>query len=104
MWLKLMYGAYNAKIGGGTGYNIEKLNEILPIVDNFSRIYLVDLSPSLLAIACKRFEALGLNHIVKVVCMDARQFRIEDFEPGVTGSGSGVDWITMSYSLSMIPE
>lgn len=91
------------QIGGGTGYNIEKLNEILPIAENFSAVYLVDLSPSLLAVARRRFEALGLDHIVKLVCMDARKFRIEDFEP-MAGAGTGVDWITMSYSLSMIPE
>ena len=52
--------------------------------------------------ARKRFEALGLDDIVKVICMDARQFRIEQFEPG--RKSKGVDWITMSYSLSMIPE
>ncbi|KAF8446920.1 3-amino-3-carboxypropyl transferase [Terfezia claveryi] len=91
-------------IGGGTGYNVEKLNEILPIEEYFSSIYVVDLSPSLLAIARKRFEALGLDHIVKVVCMDVRKFRIEDFEASKAGAGTGVDWITMSYSLSMIPD
>lgn len=59
----------------------------------------MDLSPSLCAVARKRFEMLELSHIVKVVCMDARSLRIEAFEHGKT-----VDWITMSYSLSMIPE
>ena len=69
------------------------------MAEHFSSIYLVDLSPSLCAVARKRFESLELSHIVKVVCMDARSFRIEDFE-----QGKSVDWITMSYSLSMIPE
>jgi len=80
------------------------LNEVLPVEEHFSSVYVVDLSPSLLAVARKRFEALGLDHIVKVVCMDARKFRIEDFEAQKAGAGTGVDWITMSYSLSMIPE
>ncbi|KAF8473207.1 hypothetical protein BDZ91DRAFT_675824 [Kalaharituber pfeilii] len=93
-------------IGGGTGYNIECLNHFLPIREYFSAIYLVDLSPSLCDVARARFDALGWGDLVKVVCMDARRFKIEYFEPAraLKGEQHGVDWITMSYSLSMIPD
>lgn len=99
-------------IGGGTGfvsclsaevregigligirYNIETLNKYLSVRGFFSKIYLVDLSPSLCDVARERFSRLGWKN-VEVVCVDARVFRLEE----------KVDWITMSYSLSMIPE
>jgi betaine lipid synthase len=84
----------------------------------FTSVYLVDFSPSLCEVARKRFARLGWNN-VKVVCQDARKFRLEDHEPPHDGAqmpGSphigyfsqnrpehgGVDLITMSYSLSMI--
>jgi betaine lipid synthase len=69
-------------------------------------------------VARKRFARLGWEN-VKVVCQDARLFRLEDhetdlkspdllgspalgyFEEGYSGAG-GADLITMSYSLSMI--
>ncbi|QKX60672.1 uncharacterized protein TRUGW13939_07818 [Talaromyces rugulosus] len=83
-------------IGGGTGYTIEAMNRFLSVENFFSHVYLVDLSPSLLEVARKRFERLGWNNVT-VVCQDARQFRLS--EP--TG---GADIVTMSYSLSMIPD
>ncbi len=87
----------------------------------FSEVYLVDFSPSLCDIARRRFARLGWDN-VKVICEDARKFRLpEDGESGVqevNGSGAprspslsyfsqktsspGADLITMSYSLSMI--
>lgn len=86
----------------------------------FSSVYLVDFSPSLCEVATKRFEHLGWKN-VKVVCQDARTFRLEDHESKGSGSISGVsstrsndnsnmedntvegaDLITMSYSLSMM--
>lgn len=85
----------------------------------FSSVYLVDLSPSLCEVARKRFERLGWD--VKIVCQDARSFRLAEYEEAWLGPPSisspwndhdsgrsrgekGADLITMSYSLSMIPD
>ncbi|KAL8829219.1 MAG: hypothetical protein Q9170_006263, partial [Blastenia crenularia] len=106
-------------IGGGTGYNIEAMHTYLDVPNFFSSVFLVDLSPSLCDVARKRFGRLGWD--VKVVCEDARTFRIEDHLEKLTDakptpksiveytSSSGdmiyrADMITMSYSLSMIPD
>jgi betaine lipid synthase len=72
----------------------------MSVPENFSEVYLVDLSPSLCAVARKRFEKLGFEN-VHVVCMDARSFRLDDNE---AEEERKADWISMSYSLSMIPE
>jgi len=68
------------------------MSEFAFVPEFFSAVYLVDLSPSLCEVARKRFARLGWAN-VKVVCQDARHFRLEDL---------GADLITMSYSLSMI--
>ena len=91
----------------------------------FKTVYLVDFSPSLCEVARKRFARLGWDN-VKVICMDARKFRLEDYEDvdeeeSGYGSGpsspsvsswweekkpglrhTGAELITMSYSLSMM--
>jgi betaine lipid synthase len=84
----------------------------------FSSVYLVDLSPSLCEVARKRFERLGWKN-VRVVCQDARKFRLEDYEAGMKQQVAprspslsyltqqrqdygGADLVTFSYSLSMI--
>ncbi|KAI9684147.1 MAG: hypothetical protein M1829_003417 [Trizodia sp. TS-e1964] len=106
-------------IGGGTGYNIEAMGDFVSVPDFFTAVYLVDFSPSLCDVARKRFERLGWKN-VKVVCQDARAFRLEDHEPVALDSKvipssppsyfstqrtcQGADMITMSYSLSMIPD
>ncbi|KAK4191801.1 hypothetical protein QBC35DRAFT_374893 [Podospora australis] len=107
-------------VGGGTGWNIEAMSEFLNVPEFFTRVYLVDLSPSLCEVARKRFARLGWSN-VKVVCEDARKFRLEDYENASSGQVSprlstsgffdqkrpehgGADLITMSYSLSMIPD
>ena len=104
------------QIGGGTGYNIEAMQAYLdvPVPAFFSAIYLVDLSPSLCEIARKRFARLGWH--VHVICQDARAFRLEDptngrdmesaatYVTGHHGPRLHADLITMSYSLSMIPD
>lgn len=107
------------QIGGGTGWNIEAMSEFVSVPEFFSSVYLVDFSPSLCEVARKRFTRLGWKN-VKVVCQDARTFRLEDYEnntPGAVGftrsptmnyfaengpSVGGADLITLSYSLSMI--
>lgn len=105
-------------IGGGTGYNIEAMQAYLDVPTFFAKVYLVDLSPSLLEVARKRFDRLGWD--VEIVCQDARAFRLENYETVKSTStsisslgsswsdqstvNSGADLVTMSYSLSMIPD
>lgn len=69
-------------------------------------IYLVDFSPSLCEVARQRFARLGWNN-VKVVCEDARKFKLGDYEIDFSGGrgptrAPSAELITMSYSLSMI--
>ncbi|KAH8647999.1 hypothetical protein BGZ60DRAFT_570248 [Tricladium varicosporioides] len=109
-------------IGGGTGWNIEAMSEFVSVPDFFSSVYLVDFSPSLCEVARKRFTRLGWKN-VHVVCQDARTFRLEDYENDTSGaigfprlpdsnyfaeednvSVGGADLVTLSYSLSMIPD
>lgn len=108
-------------IGGGTGWNIEQMNRYLPVQSFFHAVYLVDLSPSLCEVARARFEALGWKN-VHVICQDARTFKLSDYEADDTDEKAvfsigrsayedkdaadrlGADVLTMSYSLSMIPE
>ncbi|EJT73960.1 hypothetical protein GGTG_07812 [Gaeumannomyces tritici R3-111a-1] len=91
-------------IGGGTGWNIEAMNRFVKVPEYFSSVYLVDFSPSLCEVATRRFARLGWTN-VKVVCEDARRFRLEDHERSSRGSNPyGADLLTMSYSLSMIPD
>lgn len=109
-------------IGGGTGWNIEQMANFLDVPDFFRSVYVVDLSPSLCDIARHRFARLGWKN-VKVVCQDARAFRVEDHEAVPSDdhrslvrvdSGEyaadgrkktlGAELVTISYALSMIPE
>ncbi|KAK3300151.1 uncharacterized protein B0H64DRAFT_313820 [Chaetomium fimeti] len=96
------------------------MSEFVNVPEFFSSVYLVDFSPSLCEVARKRFARLGWTN-VKVVCEDARKFRLEDYENGSSGGRTsptrsstsyfeprpdhgGADLLTMSYSLSMIPD
>lgn len=56
-------------IGGGTGWNIEQMNEICPI-EVFDAVYLIDLCEPLLEVARKRFEKKGWKN-VHCLCQDA---------------------------------
>ncbi|KAL8790172.1 MAG: hypothetical protein Q9195_006499 [Heterodermia aff. obscurata] len=100
-------------IGGGTGYNIEAMQAYVDVPTFFEKIFLVDLSPSLLQVARRRFSRLGWD--VEIVCQDARTFRLEDymrrfykdetmFRLHYSFTRTGADLVTMSYSLSMIPD
>jgi betaine lipid synthase len=99
------------QVGGGTGWNIERMADFLPVNDFFQAVYVVDLSPSLCKVAEARFERLGWKN-VKVICQDARYFRLADYaadggEKSASvkgGAAPGVDLITLSFALSMIPE
>jgi betaine lipid synthase len=76
----------------------------LPVDKFFEQVYLVDLSPSLCEVARQRFERLGWKNVT-VLCQDARSFRLPErvVDPRSTNANDGVDLVTMSYSLSMIP-
>lgn len=106
-------------IGGGTGWNIEAMSQFVDVPTFFDSVYLVDFSPSLCEVARKRFARLGWTN-VRIVCQDARTFRLEDHEPILHSERPrspevayfsqekprhiGANLITMSYSLSMIPD
>ncbi|KAJ5408129.1 hypothetical protein N7509_002012 [Penicillium cosmopolitanum] len=93
-------------IGGGTGYNIEAMSAFVPVERFFDHVYLVDLSPSLCEVARQRFQRLGWKNVT-VLCQDARSFRLPErqVDPRSTEAATDrADMITMSYSLSMIPD
>ena len=83
------------------------MNSYVSVPDYFQAVFLVDLSPSLCDVARKRFARLGWNN-VKVVCQDARSFNLQSPDAkellGEVGPDTKADFISMSYSLSMIPE
>ena len=89
---------------------IEAMSEFLPVPDYFGRVYLVDLTPSLLEIARQRFARLGWKN-VEIICEDARRFCTKR-HVSRSGEGTGktrngalqADLITMSYSLTVIPD
>lgn len=81
-------------VGAGTGWNVEQMDRITSVEDTFEHVYLVDLSPSLCEIALMRVQKWGWKN-VSVICQDARSFR---------PNHEHADLITMSYSLSMIPD
>jgi S-adenosylmethionine-diacylgycerolhomoserine-N-methlytransferase len=78
-------------LGCGTGSNLELLG---PQVAAARKVYLVDLSPSLLAVAQKRIQQHGWTN-VETVLADAGRFRPPAGE---------ADVVTFSYSLTMIPD
>ncbi|TWU71584.1 hypothetical protein ED733_001863 [Metarhizium rileyi] len=107
-------------IGGGTGWNIEAMSRFVNVPEFFTSVYLVDFSPSLCEVARKRFSRLGWQNVT-VICEDARKFRLENYETGTSPAQNplrssvlsyfkqrsehgGADLVTMSYSLSMIPD
>lgn len=77
--------------GAGTGENAEHWGDKL---SQFSQAYLVDLSSSLLQIADQRIQARGWTNVVTAHA-DATKF--------VPAEGRA-DVVTMSYSLTMIPD
>lgn len=84
-------GARWLDLGGGTAANLENLG---PRLAELSRVYVVDLSPSLLAVARERVQARGWTS-VELVRGDATQ---------VEPPGGPVDVVTCSYSLTMMPD
>ncbi|KAJ5651193.1 uncharacterized protein N7484_004916 [Penicillium longicatenatum] len=93
-------------IGGGTGYNVEAMSAFVPVEKFFDQVYIVDLSPSLCDVARKRFERLGWKNVT-VLCQDARSFQLPERQTSPRKDAvttDRADLITMSYSLSMIPD
>ena len=78
-------------MGGGTGANIENFGES---ISKPQKIYVVDLSGSLLKVAADRFQKRGWDN-VETVEADATLFRPPLGE---------ADVVTFSYSLTMIPN
>jgi len=87
-------------VGGGTARNLEFL-PVEVIKKYFKAIYVVDVSPSLLEVAQKRIDLIGLGGIVHVVDHD---FTSSSIFKVINGVESKVDLVTFSYSLSMIPD
>ena len=78
-------------LGGGTGANLEYFG---PRLANIGKVYVLDLSHSLLDVAKKRIADRGWTN-VETVEADATTFQ--------PASGP-VDVVTFSYSLTMIPD
>lgn len=92
------------------------MHQFIDVSAYFSRVYLVDFSPSLCKIARQRFSKLGWKN-VHVICQDARLFQLQDHETAFSDSpvfnsntgakndkNSKASLVTMSYALSMIPD
>ncbi|CAG8826435.1 17532_t:CDS:2, partial [Dentiscutata erythropus] len=79
-------------------WNIEKMNDFFPI-EQFDKVYLVDLCTPLCKIAEARFNAKGWSNVY-VVCDDAASFKLPKIENDI----GKIDLVTMSYSLSMIDK
>jgi S-adenosylmethionine-diacylgycerolhomoserine-N-methlytransferase len=79
------------EMGGGTGFNLEAIHDQIP---KLKKVYIVDLSPSLLSIAQNRVETRGWQNVSPV---------IGDATTYIPPEGSA-DVVTFSYSLTMIPD
>ncbi|MDG2184978.1 MAG: class I SAM-dependent methyltransferase [Mariniblastus sp.] len=77
--------------GGGTGRSLEFIGQSL---SELKKVYVVDLCPSLLAIARRRVKSFGWTN-VEIVHGDATSFRPPE---------GYADVVTFSYSLTMIPD
>ena len=84
-------GGVWAEMGGGTGRNLEFLGDRL---HKLGKVFIVDLSPSLLDRARRRSAEKGWSNVETIVA-DATTFR-----PPVRP----LDVVAFSYSLTMIPD
>jgi S-adenosylmethionine-diacylgycerolhomoserine-N-methlytransferase len=78
-------------LGGGTGSNLDNFGDE---IGQLEKIYVVDLSTSLLERARQRVTQAGWSN-VEVIEADATQFR---------PAAGYADVVTFSYSLTMIPD
>lgn len=79
-------------MGGGTGANLESIPA--EVHERLSKLYVVDLSPSLLDVAKQRIDARGWTHAV--TC----EHDVTTFVP----EEGTADVVTFSYSPTMIPD
>lgn len=86
-------------IGGGTARNLEFFT-VDVIRKYFKEIVICDISASLLEMAQKRINAMGIQDIARVVEHDVTSPTVMSVLP----AAGSVDCITMSYSFSMIPD
>eukprot|EP00168_Porphyra_purpurea_P017024 TRINITY_DN5717_c0_g1_i1.p1 TRINITY_DN5717_c0_g1~~TRINITY_DN5717_c0_g1_i1.p1 ORF type:complete len:619 (-),score=110.60 TRINITY_DN5717_c0_g1_i1:893-2749(-) len=86
-------------IGGGTARNLEFF-PVEVIRKYFKEIVICDISASLLEMAQKRINAMGIQDIARVVEHDVTAQSMFSVLP----AAGTVDMITMSYSFSMIPD
>jgi S-adenosylmethionine-diacylgycerolhomoserine-N-methlytransferase len=86
-------GAHVVELGAGTGRNLLYLDAMPggPRIDAVARADLVDLCPSLLAVARRRFAGRPNVHVIEA---DACRWR----------PGAAVDRVYLSYALTMIPD
>jgi S-adenosylmethionine-diacylgycerolhomoserine-N-methlytransferase len=78
-------------MGGGTGANLEYFGDR---IERLKKVYVVDLSPSLLQVAARRVQDHGWTN-VETREADATTFQL---------AGETVDVVTFSYSLTMISD
>ena len=78
-------------MGGGIGANLTYLHGA---IHRLAKVYIVDLAPSLLAVARQRATAAGWKHVTTAEA-DATHF---------TPPEAPVDVVTFSYSLTMMPD
>lgn len=93
MWrqLPIAEGKTLIDMGGGTGYNLEHIKDSIHLLE---KVYLVDLSTSLLEVARKRTVNNGWDNV------EAVEHDVTTFVP----EEGTVDLVTFSYSLTMIPD
>jgi S-adenosylmethionine-diacylgycerolhomoserine-N-methlytransferase len=84
-------GAVWVDMGGGTGANLEYFGDRL---NELAKVYVVDLSHSLLEVADQRIQAAGWKNV------ETKEADATLFQP----AGGPVDVVTFSYSLTMIPD
>jgi len=91
---KQRLGGVWVDMGGGTGANLEMAGS--EMIGKFSKVYIVDLSTSLLAVARQRAEKNGWKN---VECVEG------DATTWVPPEGKhSVSVVSFSYSLTMIPD
>ena len=97
-----LQGSTWVDLGGGTAANLEHFaggGEVVDLGAIFKHVTVVDLCRPLIDVARARVEAHGWQKTVSLVVGDATDPAL----PGLPPAGS-VDLVTMSYSLTMIPD
>mmetsp|Transcript_21401 Transcript_21401/g.29725 ORF Transcript_21401/g.29725 Transcript_21401/m.29725 type:complete len:252 (-) Transcript_21401:175-930(-) len=88
-------GAVWVDLGGGTGSNLEFFGDN---ISQFSKVVVLDLTPSLVEVAKERVAKRGWSN-VSVVLGDA----CDKEHPGLPAAGT-CDVVTISYAITMIPD